>query len=123
MRQLQAQRNSLEKHREDVLKLRDPGKLSGEEAHKVEQKLLEFELEVQTLGVQLGDLLGNEPSPNLFLTLQARAPESWHDPGLALPRRLWSGLAWAVQWWALAAVGTGLVLESIASVRVLRRAR
>jgi hypothetical protein len=111
-------RKSLEKHREAVLKLRDSGKLSVEEALKVEQKLLEIEKEVRALGVQLGGLLSNEPSHNLFLTLQEPAPASWHDPGFALSRRLWSGLVWAAQWWALAAAGTGLVLGTYVRVRV-----
>src|SRR5207302_1471841 len=59
-RRLYAQRQSLKKHQEAILKLRGSGKLSVEEALKVEQRIQEIEKEIQTLGVQLGDLLGKE---------------------------------------------------------------
>src|SRR5262249_11237076 len=94
-RRLYAQRQSLKKHLEAILKLRDSGKLSVEEALKLEQKVVEVEKELQAVGVQLGDLLNKEPSYNVFLSLQEVQPGSWSDRSFTFSRRLGNGFIWA----------------------------
>jgi hypothetical protein len=119
-RRLYAQRQSLKKHQEAILKLRGDGKLSVEEALKVEQKIQEIEKEIQTLSVQLGDLLGKEPSYNLFVTLQEQQPGGRLDRSFTIARRLGGGFVWALGWWSLAALGVGLAMATNLSVRTLR---
>jgi hypothetical protein len=119
-RRLHAQRQSLKKHLEAILKLRDTGKLSVEEALKVEQKVREVEKEVQAVGAQLGDLLNKESSYNLFVTLQEFRPGSWSDRSFTFSRRLGSGFLWALGWWSLAALGVGLLVATWVSVQTLR---
>jgi hypothetical protein len=121
-RRLHAQRQSLKKHLEAILKLRDAGKLSVEEALKLEQKVLEVEKEVQAVGVQLGDLLNKEPSYNLFVTLQEFPPGSWGDRTFTFSRRLASGFLWALGWWFLSALGIGILVGVWVSVQTLRPA-
>jgi hypothetical protein len=120
LRQLHAQRQSLKKHQDAVLKLRQTGKLSVEEALKVEQKLLEVEKEIHALGVQLGDLLGMEPSYNLFVSLREQRSGSEAGLGWGIARRLGSSLLWALGWWLLAAVATGLLVGTYVSLKTLR---
>jgi hypothetical protein len=122
-RRLNAQRQSLQKHQEALLKLRGAGRLSVEEALKLEQRLLEVEKEMQSVGVQLGDLLSKEPSYNLFVTLQEYQPGGRHDPGFTLGRRLGSALLWALGWWLVAALGVGLLAGTYVSIQTLRPAR
>jgi hypothetical protein len=119
-RRLYAQRQSLKKHQEAMLKLRGVGKLSVEEALKLEQKIFEVEKEVQSVGVQLGDFLGKEPSYNLYVTLQENRPGSWHDRSFTFGRRLGQGFLWALGWWAAAALGIGLAVGAYVSVKTLR---
>jgi hypothetical protein len=119
-RRLHAQRQSLKKYQEAILKLRASDKLTVEEALKLEQKIQEIEKELQTLGVQLGDLLGKEPSYNLFVTLQEYQPGSRYDRGFTFTRRLGSGLYWAAGWWFVAAAGAGVLIGVYLSVRTLR---
>jgi hypothetical protein len=121
-RRLHANRQSLKKYQEAILKLRGTGKLSVEESLKLEQKIREIESEIQSTGVQLGDLLGKEPSYNLFVTLQEYQPGSRHDRGFTLVRRLGSGFLWAFAWWSAAAVGVGLLIAAHFSVQTLRQA-
>jgi hypothetical protein len=118
-RRLVAQRQSLKKHQEAILKLRGSGKLSVEEALKVEQKIQEIEKEIQTLGVQLGDLLGKEPSYNLFVTLQEQQPGGRYDRSFTIARRLGGGFLWAFGWWSLATLGIGIAVATYLSVRTL----
>ena len=120
LRQLHAQRQSHKKHQDAVLKLRQTGKLSVEEALKVEQKLLEVEKEIHALGVQLGDLLGMEPSYNLFVSLREQRSGSEAGLGWGIARRLGSSLLWALGWWLLAAVATGLLVGTYVSLKTLR---
>jgi hypothetical protein len=118
-RRLHAQRQALKKHQEAILKLRSAAGLSVEETLKVEQKVQDVEKEIQALGVQLGDLLDREPSYNLFVTLQEYQPGSWHDRSFTLTRRLGHGGLWALGWWALAALGAGLLGATFVSIRTL----
>lgn len=118
-RKLHAQRQSLKKHQDALLKLRAVEKLSVEEALKLEQKILEIEKETQSLGVQLGDLLGKEPSYNLFVTLHEVVPGSSSDQAATLPRRLSSAFAWAFAWWTTLAIGVALLAATYWSVRTL----
>jgi hypothetical protein len=119
-RRLHAQRQSLRTHQDAILKLRGSGKLSVEEALKLEQKLLEIDKENQSIGVHLGELLDREPSYNLFLTLKEYQPGSRLDRSFTLARRLGSGLLWALGWWWMAALGIGLLIAVYASIRILR---
>jgi hypothetical protein len=121
-RHLHAQRQSLQKHQEALLKLRGAGRLSVEEALKLEQRLLEVEKDVQSIGVQLGDLLSKEPSYNLFLTLQEYQPGDRRDPNFTIGRRLGNALLWALGWWLVAALGIGVVAGTWVSVKTLRPA-
>jgi hypothetical protein len=118
-RRLHAQRQSFKKHLEAILKLREAGKLSVEEALKLEQKVLEVEKEVQAVGVQLGDLLNKEPSYNLFVTLQEFQAGSWNDRSFTFTRRLESGFLWALGWWFASALGIGTILGTWVSMRTL----
>jgi hypothetical protein len=122
-RRLHAQRQSLKKHHETILKLRGTGNLSVEETLKLEQKILEIEKEIQTAGVQLGDLLDKEPSYNLFVTLQEYQPGSRHDRSFTLARRLGSAFLWALGWWAVGALGVGVLVATYASINTLWPAR
>jgi hypothetical protein len=121
-RQLHAQRQSLKRHQDAVLKLRDSGHLSVEDALKLEQKILEVEKEMQSLQVKLGGLLEQEPSDNLFVTLQ-EYPPAGGESEVTPARRVFGGLLWALGWWAAAAVSTGLLTATGLSVRTLRPAR
>lgn len=121
-RKLHAQRQSLAKHQEAILKLRGAGKLSAEEALKVEQKIMELDKEIQSVAIQLGGLLNREPAYNLFITLQEHRPGSWQDKaGFNLTRGLGLGFAWAVGWWFTIAAGLGVIGLSYASVRTIAR--
>jgi hypothetical protein len=122
-RRLYAQRQSLKKHQEAILKLRGGGKLSVEEALKLEQRIMEIEKEIQTVAVQLGDFLEKEPSYNLFVTLQEIQPGSWHDRSFTVGRRLGNGFLWAVGWWAAAALAVGMGVGAYLSIKTLRPRR
>jgi hypothetical protein len=119
-RKLHGQRLALKKQLEAILAVRNSNKLSVDDALKMEQKIGEIEKEIQTVGVQLGDLLGREPSYNLFITLQEGQAGSRHDAEFTLTRRLGSGLLWGIGWWFLAALGVALGLGTIVSVLALR---
>jgi len=118
-RKLHAQRQSLKKYQEAILKLRQNEKLSVEEALKLEQKIQEIDKEAQAVGVQLGDLLGKEPSYNLFLQLDETQKGGRRDRSFTLSRRLGSALLWAGGWWLVAAAGLGLVGATVVSTRTL----
>src|SRR5262249_14126905 len=79
--------------------------------------------ENKALGVQLGDLLGNEPFYNLFLTLEESPPGGRHDRRATLAQRLGTAFVWALGWWAVAAAAVGVVLGAYESVRALRPTR
>jgi hypothetical protein len=122
-RRLHAQRQSLRKHQDALLKLRGAKNLTVEEALKVEQKVLEVEKEAESVGVQLGGLLGGEPSYNLFVTLQEYQPGDRHDPGVGLAGRLGAAFLWALGWWLVAALALTLAAGAYVSVRTLYPAR
>jgi hypothetical protein len=122
-RRQHAQRQSLKKHQEALLKLRGAKTLSVDETLKLEQRILEAEKEIQFLGVQLGDLLDKEPSYNLFVTLQEYQPGSRHDPSFTFPRRLGHAALWALGWWVVAVLGLAAVVGTYLSVRSLRPSR
>jgi hypothetical protein len=118
-RKLHAQRQSLRKHLEAIVKLRESHKLSVEEALRLEQKIQELEKESQAVGAQMGDLLGREPSYNLFLQLDEVQKGGSRDRSFTLSRRLGGAFLWALGWWALASMGVGLVVATVVSVRTL----
>lgn len=118
-RKLHAQRQSLKKHQEAILKLREGQKLPVEEALKLEQKIQEIDKEEQAVGVQLGDFLGKDPSYNLFLQLEETPKGGSRDRSFTLSRRLGSAFLWALGWWFTAVVTIGLVVTTIVSIRTL----
>jgi hypothetical protein len=118
-RRLHAQRQSLKKHQEAIVKLLANSMLSVEEALKLEQKVLEIEKEMQPLGAQLGDFLGQEPSYNLLLTLQEQVPGSRHDRSYTFARRLGTGFYWAIGWWLVGAIGISFLVGTVMSIKIL----
>lgn len=122
-RRLHAQRQSLKKYQEAILKLRVANKPSIDDALKLEQKILEIEKDIQTLGVQLGDLLGKEPFYNLFIAFQEYPSGSRLDRTLTVARRLESGFIWAIGWWFMAILGLGLLVATYVSIQTLRPTR
>jgi hypothetical protein len=122
-RRLHTQRQSLKKHQEAILKLRGANNQSVEETLKLEQKVQEIDKEIQSVGVQLGDLLGKEPSYNLFVTLQEYQPGSRQDHSFTLTRRLGNAFLWALGWWGVGMLGIGLFAGTALSIRTLWPAR
>jgi hypothetical protein len=117
---LHAERQSLKKHQEAIVKLLANDKLTVEEALKLEQKVLEVEKEMQPMGVKLGDFVGKEPSYNLFLTLTEIQPGSLDDRSFTIGRRLGSGFIWAIGWWFASVLGIGLIVGAVVSIKILR---
>jgi hypothetical protein len=116
-RQLHAQRQSLKKHQEAILKLRGGKRPSVEDELRLEQRIREVEKELQLLGVQLGDLLGKESFYHVHLTL---AEQSGGWPGsTGLPRRLLRAALWALPWWVATLAALAVLPATWFSVLVL----
>jgi Domain of unknown function (DUF4349) len=98
-RRLHAQRQSAKKYLESVQKLRKAKTPSIEDELRVEQKIQEIEKELQTLAVQLGDLLGKESYYHISLTLVESHSGSWLDRADGLPRHMGRAFLWALPWW------------------------
>src|SRR4051812_19962003 len=73
-RRINAQRQSAKMHFEAVLKLREAKPASIDDALKLEQKIKEFETELRSLGVQLGDFLGKDSYYQVHLSLVEYQP-------------------------------------------------
>jgi hypothetical protein len=118
-RRLHAQRQSLKKHLESLLKLRGAKAPSIEDTLKVEQRIQEIEKELQSLGVQLGDLLGKESFYHIHLTLSEKKPGVRSDFAANLAQRLLQAFLWALHWWGLLVLGVGTAAAAIFSVKTL----
>jgi hypothetical protein len=122
-RKLHAQRQSLKKYLESVLKLRPAGNPSIDTSLKLEEKIQDIEKDLQKLGVQLGDLLGKESSYHVQVGLVE------YDSGTGLHRtysvveRLGSACLWALAWWSAAARVVGVLAVAYLSVRTLAPGR
>jgi hypothetical protein len=123
LRRLHAQRQSLKKHLESLLKLRNVKTPSIEDTLKLEQRVQEIEKELQSLGVQLGDLLGKESFYHVHVTLSERQPGARLDFAATLPRRLLDSFLWALLWWGVLLSGVGMAIGTIFSVKTLWPAR
>jgi hypothetical protein len=119
-RRLHAQRQSLKKHLEAVLKLRGAKTPSIDDALKLEQRVQDIEKELQALGVQFGDLLGKESFYHVYVTLYEYQPGSRLDRTFTLPRRLTHAFLWALAWWVAVAVAVGVLAATYTSIRTLR---
>jgi hypothetical protein len=120
-RRLNAQRQSLKKYLEAVQKLRGIKAASVDDELRLEQRAQEIEKELQTVGVQLGDLLGKESYYHVYVTLSEYQPGDRLDRTYSLPRRLGHALLWAAEWWLALALAAGVAAAAAISVRVLLR--
>jgi hypothetical protein len=111
-RRLHAQRQSLKKYLESVLKHQTAKNLSIEETLKLEQKKQEIEKDLQSLSVHLGDFLGKESFYHLRVTLFEYQPGSKLDRTYTLPQRIFHAFVWALGWWFVVAL-TATVLGGI----------
>jgi hypothetical protein len=118
-RRLHAQRQSLKKYQESILKLRAGKNPTIDESLKLEQRAQEIEKELQALGVQLGDLLGKESFYLVSLTLFEYQPGSKLDRTYTLPRRLLNAFLWALAWWFGGVVAVGVLVGTWVSVQTL----
>jgi hypothetical protein len=122
-RRLHAQRQSLKKYLESLLKLRGVKAPSIEDTLKLEQRIQEIEKEMQSLGVQLGDLLGKESFYHIHLTLSESKPGAQYDFAGRLPKRLLHAFLWALLWWGVLALGVSMVAATLVSIKTLWPAR
>jgi hypothetical protein len=122
-RRLHAQRQSLKKHLESVLKLRDAKAPSIEDTLRLEQRIQEIEKEMQALGVQLGDFLGKESFYHIHLTVSESNAGAGLDFAARLPKRLFHAFLWALLWWGILALGVGVAAATVFSARTLWPAR
>ena len=118
-RRLHGERQTRKNYLTSLLKLRDAGKPSIDDALKLEQKIQDIEKELQALSAQLGELLGKETYYNISMTLYEFQPGSRLDRTYSFPRRLLNGFGWALAWWFAAAGAGAVVVGTYASVRTL----
>jgi hypothetical protein len=95
-RKLHAQRQSLKKFFESVLKLRDTEKLSIDDALRLDQKIKEIENELRPLRDQLGDFLGKESYYQVHVTLVEYQPGDRRDQSYTPAKRILHAFFWAV---------------------------
>jgi hypothetical protein len=118
-RRLHAQRQSLKKYLESVMKLRGVNNPSIDDTLKIEQKIQDVEKELHVLSGQLGDLLGKESFYHIQVTLFEYQPGSRLDRSYTLPMRLFHAFLWALTWWLTVAVAFAAVATTTVSVRTL----
>lgn len=115
---LRAQRQSLQKRNAAVLKLRETKNLSIDDTLRLEQRLHDIDKELQTVGVQIGDLLSKESLYHVYVTLAEYDPGSRLDPTYIWPQ-LRYGFIWGLGRWFVLALGIGGVFGTWFSVRTL----
>ncbi len=120
-RKLNAQRQSLQKHLEAIKQLRGKTNAAFDDQLRLEQKVQEIEKELQTMGVQLGDLLGKESYYQVYITLSEYQPGSRLDRTYTIPQRMADAFIWAAARWLALAAGIALVAGSFVSIRTLAR--
>jgi hypothetical protein len=119
-RRLHAQRQVLRKHLDAIAKLRSGDrKLTVEEELKLEQKVQDIEKELQSLGGQLGDLLGKDSVYQIYLGLSEYQPGSRLDRTYTLPRRVGNAFLWAVPWWFAIVATLSILPATWVSVQTL----
>jgi hypothetical protein len=120
-RGLNAKRLSLEKTRDSLTRLKTAGGGRIEELMHLENRLLEIESELQTLGVQLGDY----DTENEFCTVKVTLDERpGMGTGIPLLTRVKVALEWTIKYYALlvfiAALGTGTLWVLLQIIEKLR---
>lgn len=115
---LHAQRQSLEKRHATILKLGEPKNLSIDDTLRLEQRLQDIDKELQTVGVQLGDLLSKESLYRVYAELSEYDPGNRLDPVYIWPQ-LRYGLIWGLGRWSVLALGIGGVFGTWFSFRTL----
>ncbi len=120
-RKLHAQRQSLKKYFESVMKLRNTEKLTIDDALRLDQKIKEIENDLRPLGDQLGDFLGKESFYRVQLTLAEHQPGDRGDKSYTTPQRIFHAFWWAAVWWLVVALALGLTGGVGVSVWVLRQ--
>jgi len=120
-RKLHAQRQSLKKFLESVLKLRGGDKLTIDDALRLDQKIKEIENELRPLNDQLGDFLGKESFYHVQLTLTEHQAGDRRDQTYSVPQRIFHAALWAAVWWSAVALTVALAVATGLSVWVLRQ--
>ena len=118
-RRLHAQRQSLKQHLESVLKLRGVKAASIDDELKLEQKIQDIEKELQSLAVQMGDLLGKQSFYHVYVILSEYQPGSRLDRTYAMPQRLAHAFVWALGWWLALALAAVVLAATGVSIRTL----
>jgi hypothetical protein len=118
-RRLHAQRQSLKRYLESVLKLRGGKAGSVEDELRLEQRIQEIEKELQALSVQMGDFLGKESYYQVTVALTEYQPGSRFDPSYAMSQRVAHALVWAIGWWLAIALAALVLAGTLVSVRTL----
>jgi hypothetical protein len=118
-RRLYAQRQSLKKHQDALLKLRSTKNPSLDDTLKLEQRILDIEKDLQNVNVQFGDFLGKDSFYHIYVGVGEYQPGSQLDPAFRLPRRIAHAGAWALSWWAAMALAAGLAGGAYISVCTL----
>lgn len=118
-RRLHAQRQSLKKYLETVMKLRGVNNPSIDDTLKIEQKIQDVEKELLALSGQLGDLLGKESLYHVQVTLFEYQPGSRLDRAYTLPQRLFHAFLWALTWWLTVAVVIAALAATTVSIQTL----
>ena len=115
---LHAQRQSLQKRHAAILKLRETKNLSIDDTLRLEQRLQDIDKELQTVGVQIGDLLSKESLYHVHVALAEYYPGSRLGPTYIWPQ-LRYGFLWGLGRWFVLALGIGGVFGTWFSVRTL----
>jgi hypothetical protein len=92
---LHAQGQSLKKRHAAILKLRETENLTIDDTLRLEQRLQDIDKELQTVGVQLGDLLSKESLYHVYVALAEYYPGSKLDPTYIWPQ-LRYGFIWGL---------------------------
>lgn len=118
-RKLNAQRQSLKKHLESILKLRGGNNPTIDDALKLEQKIKDIERDLQDIGVQLGDFLGKESYYQIDIAMREFQSGDKLDPTFNWSKRIFHGLGWGIAWWFAAMAVILMIAGSLASVWIL----
>jgi Domain of unknown function (DUF4349) len=118
-RGLNAQRQSLKQYLAAIQRLRGGNNPSVEDSLKVEQKIQEVEKELQTLGVQLGDLLGKESFYHIQVSLRETPPGGRFDQATSIPVQIFLAFVRAMTWWLAVVAAIGVLGATFASIRAL----
>lgn len=118
-RKLNAQRQSLKKYLESILKLRGGNNPTIDDALKLEQKIKDIERDLQDVGVQLGDFLGKESYYQIDIAMREFQSGDKLDPTFNWSKRIFHGLGWEIAWWFAGMAVIAMIAGSLASVWIL----